>query len=75
MFVQTKLQFQAVLDQVFPEYCGVFGDLYSDVSLLTLQEFPTSKEVLEAGEETMLRKLMNYVKVVHNNGQKVRQKN
>jgi transposase len=24
MFVQTKLQFQAVLDQVFPEYCGDF---------------------------------------------------
>ena len=36
MYVQTKLQFQAVLDQVFPEYCRVFGDLYSDVSLLTL---------------------------------------
>ncbi|WP_419150322.1 IS110 family transposase [Lysinibacillus xylanilyticus] len=32
MFVQTKLQFQAVLDQVFPEYSNVFGDLYSDVS-------------------------------------------
>ena len=46
--VQTKLQFQAVLDQVFPEYSGVFGDLYSDVSLLTLQAFPTSEEVLEA---------------------------
>ncbi|WP_019244607.1 MULTISPECIES: IS110 family transposase, partial [Bacillus] len=29
MFVQTKLQFQSVLDQVFPEYVGVFGELYS----------------------------------------------
>ena len=36
IYVQTKLQFQAVLDQVFPEYRGVFGDLYSVVSLLTL---------------------------------------
>ena len=26
---QTKLQFQSVLDQIFPEYRGVFGDLYS----------------------------------------------
>jgi transposase len=26
---QTKLQFQSILDQVFPEYRGVFGDLYS----------------------------------------------
>src|SRR4029453_4810397 len=29
MYVQTKLQLQAVLDQVFPEFRGVFGDLYS----------------------------------------------
>ena len=41
--MQTKLQFQAILDQVFPEYRGVFGDLYSEVSLLTIQEFPTSE--------------------------------
>ena len=40
MYVQTKLQFQAVLDQVFPEYRGVFGDLHSYVPLLTLQALP-----------------------------------
>ena len=40
IYVQTKLQFQAVLDQIFPEYKGVFGDLYSVVSLLVLKEFP-----------------------------------
>jgi hypothetical protein len=33
MYVQLKLQFQAVLDQVFPDYRGIFGDLYSRVSL------------------------------------------
>ena len=33
IYVQTKLQFQAVLDQVFPVYRGVFWDLYSVVSL------------------------------------------
>lgn len=48
MFIQTKLQYQAVLNQVFPEYCKVFGDLYSDVSLMTLQDFPTSNQVMEA---------------------------
>ncbi len=42
MYVQAKLQFHAVLDQVFPEYCGVFGDLFSRISLLFLQAFPTS---------------------------------
>ena len=62
MFVQTKLQFQAVLDQVFPEYCGVFGALYSDVSLLTLQAFPTSEEVLEADKETIANKIKELCK-------------
>lgn len=46
MYVQAKLQFQAILDQVFPEYHGVFGDLYSKVSLRFLALHPTSKEVL-----------------------------
>ena len=62
MFVQTKLQFQAVLDQVFPEYCGVFGDLYSNVSLLTLQTFPTSEEILIASEETIAKKIKELCK-------------
>ncbi|GAA0458326.1 IS110 family transposase [Alkalibacillus silvisoli] len=45
---QTKLQLQSILDQVFPEYRGVFGDLYSRVSLQTLLTFPTSETVLSA---------------------------
>ncbi|NBD28351.1 IS110 family RNA-guided transposase [Paenibacillus glycinis] len=51
MYVQVKLQFQANLDQVFPEYHGVFGDLYSKVSLRFLALHPTSKEVLEMAEK------------------------
>ena len=51
MYVQAKLQFQAILDQVFPEYHGVFGDLYSKVSLRFLALHPTSKEVLEMSEK------------------------
>lgn len=62
MYVQTKLQFQSVLDQVFPEYCGVFGDLYSDVSLLSLQTFPTSAEVLATSEETIAKKIKELCK-------------
>ncbi|WP_054024920.1 IS110 family transposase [Bacillus sp. FJAT-28004] len=46
MYVKAKLQFQAVLDQVFPEYRGVFGDLYSKVSLRFLALHPTSSAVL-----------------------------
>ncbi|MDL4842606.1 IS110 family RNA-guided transposase [Aquibacillus rhizosphaerae] len=52
--MQTKLQFQAVLEQVFPEYKGVFGDLYSVVSLLTLQRFPSSEDILETSEEIII---------------------
>lgn len=60
--VQTKLQFQAVLDQVFPEYRGVFGDLHSYVSLLTLQAFPTSEEILDTGEDTVAKKIKELCK-------------
>ncbi|CEG32491.1 IS110 family transposase [Peribacillus simplex] len=62
LFVQTKLQFQAILDQVFPEYRGVFGDLHSYVSLLTLQAFPTSEEILGTGEETVAKKIKELCK-------------
>ncbi|MDQ0859886.1 transposase [Bacillus sp. V2I10] len=44
---QTKLQLQSLLDQVFPEYRGVFGNLYSKVSLKMLEKFPTSESVLK----------------------------
>jgi transposase len=57
MYVQTKLQFQAVLDQIFPEYNGVFGDLYSVVSLLTLQAYPASEDILAVNEVTLTNKI------------------
>ncbi|MGN7943180.1 IS110 family transposase [Metabacillus sp. 22489] len=47
-YVQLKLQFQTILDQVFPEYKGVFGNLYSQISLKTLLLYPTSDVVLKA---------------------------
>lgn len=62
IFIQTKLQFQAVLEQVFPEYKGVFGDLYSMVSLLTLSEFSFSEDTLKASEETITEKIFELCK-------------
>lgn len=53
MYVEAKLQFHTILDQVFPEYRKVFGDLYSRVSLLILKEYPTSEAVLTAGESKL----------------------
>lgn len=57
MYVQAKLQFQAVLDQVFPEYRGIFGDLYSRVSEKTTSQI----------------KLLVYVQAVLTAGLKKRQ--
>jgi transposase len=57
LYVQAKLQFHAILDQVFPEYKGVFGDMYSKVSLYTLLEFSTSEAVLKAGEYKLTEKI------------------
>jgi transposase len=50
MYVQVKLQFQAVLDQVFPDYRGIFGDLYSRVSLQLLKQFTVPTAFQVAGE-------------------------
>jgi hypothetical protein len=55
--VQTKLQFQAVLDQVFPAYKGVFGAMYSGVLLRFLKSFPTSYSILQTDKETLNAKI------------------
>lgn len=57
LYIQIKLQFQAILDQVFPEYKGVFGDLYSAVSLKVLLKFPTSEAVLKTGKREIEEKI------------------
>jgi transposase len=51
---QTKLQLQNLLDQVFPEYRGVFGNLYSKVSLNVLHTFPTSESVLNVQRSDLI---------------------
>lgn len=62
IMVQTKLQFQAILDQVFPEYKGVFGDLYAEISLKTLQSYPTSEAVKDAGVEEITQFINQHCK-------------
>jgi transposase len=66
MYVQTKLQFQAVLDQVFPEYSAVFSDLYSVVSLHILQKYPTSEDILAVTND----ELANMIKELYKSGSK-----
>ncbi|WP_181213513.1 transposase, partial [Mesobacillus zeae] len=57
-----KLQLHSLLDQVFPEYRGVFGSLYSKVSLLTLRSFPTSEAVLNVDESVLVEKIASLCK-------------
>jgi transposase len=59
---QSKIQLQSIMDQVFPEYRGVFGDLYSKVSLLTLQAFPTSKAVLDVSDRELTDRIASLCK-------------
>lgn len=59
---KTKIQLHSLLDQVFPEYRGVFGDLYSKVSLLTLLAFPTSEAVLSTSEREISEKISSLCK-------------
>lgn len=54
---KTKLQLHSLIDQVFLEYRGVFGSLYSKVSLLTLLAFPTSEAVLSVSEKELTDKI------------------
>lgn len=57
MAAKTKLQLHSLIDQVFPEFRGVFGSLYSKVSLLTLLAFPTSESVLNVDEKELTDKI------------------
>ncbi|WP_019375759.1 IS110 family transposase [Virgibacillus halodenitrificans] len=47
-YVDIKLQFQAALDQVFPEFQSVFSDLYGTLSLNTLAHYPTALDIQRA---------------------------
>ncbi|RKL64680.1 IS110 family transposase [Salipaludibacillus neizhouensis] len=61
-FINTKLQFQAVLEQVFPEYRGVFGELYSYVSLRILKEFKASEDILKTSEDKLANRIADLCK-------------
>ncbi|TMN20813.1 IS110 family RNA-guided transposase [Lentibacillus cibarius] len=59
-YVEIKLQFQAALDQIFPEYHGVFSDLYGKMSLNTLLHYPTSVDVQKISQETLATEMRQF---------------
>lgn len=60
MYVEAKLQFHTILDQIFPDYRKVFGDLFSKVSLSILKEYPTSEKILETDEEDLTERIKGH---------------
>ncbi|WP_077325033.1 IS110 family transposase [Virgibacillus siamensis] len=52
-YVGIKLQFQTILDQVFPEYHHVFSNLYGNISLKTLLQYSTSYDVKNTTQEQL----------------------
>ncbi|AIG26140.1 transposase [Brevibacillus laterosporus LMG 15441] len=58
MYVQTKLNLQAIVDQVFPLFVGVFHDMYCYTSLKLLQEFSIPKSVISAEVDCIAEKIL-----------------
>ncbi|ERN51125.1 IS110 family transposase, partial [Alkalihalophilus marmarensis] len=55
--IQTKLQFQTILNQIFPKFKKIFKNLYSIISLLTLKKFPSSKNILNTHNKILTKKI------------------
>lgn len=59
-YVNIKLQFQAALDQIFPEYHSVFSDLYGNLSLNTLLRYPTSLDIDKATQQELANEMRQF---------------
>ncbi|WP_077324133.1 IS110 family transposase [Virgibacillus siamensis] len=52
-YVEIKLQFQAALDQIFPEFHSVFSNLCGKLSLNTLLHYPTSADIEGVSQQAL----------------------
>ncbi|WP_270165573.1 IS110 family transposase [Paenibacillus sp. SYP-B4298] len=59
---QVQRRIQNWLDRYFPEYQSVFTDWEGKASLITLEEFPTPKEIVTLGALTILKRWKQDVK-------------
>lgn len=59
-YVDVKLQFQAALDQVFPEFQSVFSNLYGTLSLNTLEHYPTPLDIHEVTPEELADEMRQF---------------
>ncbi|ARF66913.1 hypothetical protein B7C51_02495 [Paenibacillus larvae subsp. pulvifaciens] len=52
-YVQAQLNFRSILDQVFPLFSTVFGQLFSMTALEVLRKNPTPEHLLNADHDEM----------------------
>ncbi|PYI49941.1 IS110 family transposase [Paenibacillus flagellatus] len=57
-YVQAQLHFQSILDQVFPLYTDIFGQLFSVTALEVLKMYPTPEHVLTAAQDELKEKIV-----------------
>ncbi|MEK3910078.1 IS110 family transposase [Paenibacillus sp. FSL H7-0331] len=54
-YVQAQLNFQSILDQLFPLYSNLFGQLFSKTALQVLRKYSTPEQVLLSDLEEITR--------------------
>ncbi|MDI4649090.1 IS110 family transposase [Cohnella hashimotonis] len=59
-YVQAQLNFQSILDQLFPLYTNIFGQLFSATALEVLRKYPTPKFVLSTTTEEITDTIMTF---------------
>lgn len=59
-YVQAKLNFQSILDQLFPLFMNIFGQLFSHTALEVLRKYPTPSEVLLADVDQIRNTIQLY---------------
>jgi transposase len=58
-YVQLKLRFRTLVDQVFPLYAGVFHDLFSKTALELFKLYPSPQDVMQADDEQLTNTLLS----------------
>ncbi|WP_414558726.1 IS110 family transposase [Bacillus swezeyi] len=64
MYTQVKMQFQSTLDQLFPAFHKLFYNIYSDVSLNTLEKYLSPQDVLSADKKQLCEDIYRAIKPV-----------
>jgi len=59
-YVQAQLNFQSILDQLFPLYSTIFGQLFSRTALEVLRKYPVPELVLASTHSEIVTTIQTY---------------